>query len=66
MDGNQQFMMFSATFPKDDRKSAKQYISADYIRIRVGRTGSTTMNVIQQVSYMLLFDFLLVISFRDT
>lgn len=43
-------MMFSATFPKEARTLAKEYMSTDHIRIRVGRAGSAHMNVTQNVS----------------
>ena len=43
-------MMFSATFPKDARTLAKEYMATDHIRIRVGRAGSTHVNVEQNVS----------------
>ena len=42
--------MFSATFPKGARIVAKEYMANDHIRIRVGRTGSTHLNVAQNVS----------------
>lgn len=42
-------MMFSATFPKEARQVAKQYMSTDHIRIRVGRAGSSHMNITQRV-----------------
>ena len=41
--------MFSATFPPAARKLAKSYLSKDYIRVRVGRAGSTHGNITQQV-----------------
>lgn len=41
--------MFSATFPKEARLVAKQYLSTDHIRIRVGRIGSVHANVTQHV-----------------
>ena len=43
-------MMFSATFPKQARIVAKEYMASDHIRIRVGRAGSTHVNVTQKVS----------------
>ena len=43
-------MMFSATFPKDARSVAKEYMAMDHIRIRVGRAGSAHVNVEQNVS----------------
>ena len=42
-------MMFSATFPKEARQLAKEYLQDDYIRIRVGRFGSVHRNIRQQV-----------------
>lgn len=45
-------MMFSATFNKECRQLAKSFLSADYIRIRVGRPGSSHLNVHQQVSFV--------------
>lgn len=48
-DADHVYMMFSATFPKEARHLAKQYMSADHIRIRVGRAGSSHMNITQRV-----------------
>ena len=42
-------MMFSATFPKEARQLAKEYLANDHIRIRVGRAGSSHMNIHQKV-----------------
>lgn len=42
-------MMFSATFPKEARAVAKEYMSKQHIRIRVGRAGSSHINVTQKV-----------------
>ena len=44
------YMMFSATFPKEARAIAKEYMADNYIRIRVGRAGSTHKNITQNVS----------------
>ena len=44
------YMMFSATFPKQARIVAKEYMSSDHIRIRVGRAGSSHVNVTQKVN----------------
>jgi len=41
--------MFSATFPKEARRLAKQYMADDFFRIKVGRVGSTHQNIKQQV-----------------
>jgi len=46
-------MMFSATFSKESRALAKEYMSANHVRIRVGRAGSTHLNVTQKVSDVL-------------
>jgi ATP-dependent RNA helicase DDX3X len=43
-------MMFSATFNKNCRELARKFLSADHVRIRIGRAGSSHMNVEQQVS----------------
>ena len=43
-------MLFSATFPKQARIVAKEYMSSDHIRIRVGRAGSSHVNVTQKVN----------------
>ena len=49
-DDDHLYMMFSATFPKEARTVAKEYMANDHIRIRVGRAGSTHLNVAQNVS----------------
>lgn len=48
-DDDHVYMMFSATFPKEARAVAKEYMSKDHIRIRVGRAGSSHMNITQKV-----------------
>ena len=45
------YMMFSATFPKDARAMAKEYMSKDHVRIRVGRAGSAHLNITQKVVF---------------
>ena len=42
-------LLFSATFPKEARALAKEYMAKDHVRVRVGRTGSTHTNVMQKV-----------------
>ena len=42
-------MMFSATFPKEARALAKEYMAKNHVRIRVGRAGSAHLNVTQKV-----------------
>jgi ATP-dependent RNA helicase DDX3X len=44
--------MFSATFPKVSRALAKEYMANDFIRVRIGRAGSTHKNVIQDIVYV--------------
>lgn len=46
------YMMFSATFNKELRRIAKEFMSADFVRIRVGRFGSTHKNITQQIAYV--------------
>ena len=45
--------MFSATFNKDLRALARNYLATDFVRVRIGRAGSTHANVTQQVSPIL-------------
>lgn len=42
--------MFSATFNKTCRQVAKKYLEHGYVRIRVGRLGSSHANIEQRVS----------------
>lgn len=51
-DPDHQYMMFSATFPAEARKMARDYMKESYIRIRVGRAGSSHNNIIQHVVYV--------------
>ena len=44
--------MFSATFPRAARRLAKEYMEADYMRIKVGRVGSTHSNITQTIVYV--------------
>ena len=46
-DNDYVYMMFSATFPKGACAVAKEYMSKHHVRIRVGRAGSSHMNVIR-------------------
>ncbi|KAM5478087.1 putative RNA helicase [Microsporum canis] len=47
-DADHRYMMFSATFNKGCRQVALKYLANDYVRIRIGRVGSTHLNVTQQ------------------
>ncbi|KAF2795385.1 ATP-dependent RNA helicase DED1 [Melanomma pulvis-pyrius CBS 109.77] len=51
-DADHTYLMFSATFPKEARRLARQYMDQDYVRIKVGRVGSTHQNIKQQVIYV--------------
>ncbi|KAH8690538.1 putative DEAD/DEAH box RNA helicase [Talaromyces proteolyticus] len=46
------YMMFSATFNKYCRQLARKFLSADHVRIRVGRVGSTHVNIQQRVVFV--------------
>ncbi|KAL9619830.1 MAG: hypothetical protein Q9160_005570 [Pyrenula sp. 1 TL-2023] len=50
-DANHRYLMFSATFKKDMRRIAKDHLNNDYVRVRVGRAGSTHLNVHQRLVY---------------
>lgn len=49
-DEDHRYMMFSATFDKECRRLARTYMMKDYIRVRVGRPGSSHLMVSQRVS----------------
>ncbi|KAH7057242.1 DEAD/DEAH box RNA helicase [Macrophomina phaseolina] len=51
-DADHAYLMFSATFPKDARALARQHLAEDYIRIRVGRAGSTHNNIHQKIVWV--------------
>jgi ATP-dependent RNA helicase DDX3X len=44
--------MFSATFPKTAREIARKYMADEYIKIKVGRVGSTHSNIKQNVVFV--------------
>jgi len=46
-----QTLMFSATFPKEIQKLAKDFLK-EYVFLRVGRVGSTTDYITQKVQYV--------------
>ncbi|KAE9370611.1 DEAD-domain-containing protein [Stipitochalara longipes BDJ] len=65
-EGNINYLMFSATFPKFARDLAKEHLAHDHVRIRVGRAGSSHINIKQDVIFVLpqakrqaLFDLLM-------
>ncbi|KAJ5118951.1 hypothetical protein N7448_010657 [Penicillium atrosanguineum] len=51
-DDDHRYMMFSATFNRDCRKLAREYLSQNYVRISIGRPGSSHFNVEQQIIYV--------------
>lgn len=50
-DPDHAYLMFSATFPKESRAIARTYMDADFMRVRIGRAGSTHKNVTQDVVF---------------
>ncbi|KAH8776950.1 P-loop containing nucleoside triphosphate hydrolase protein [Hyaloscypha finlandica] len=51
-EGNITYLMFSATFPKIARDLAKEHLAHDHVRIRVGRAGSSHVNIKQDVIFV--------------
>lgn len=45
--------MYSATFPREIRTLAKDFLRPDYLFLRVGRVGGTTTDITQRVSGMI-------------
>ncbi|KAL4754840.1 hypothetical protein BDW72DRAFT_200509 [Aspergillus terricola var. indicus] len=50
-DADHRYMMFSATFNKECRELARKFLANDHVRVRIGRPGSTHVNVDQNVIY---------------
>ena len=50
-EGNINYMLFSATFPKAARDLAKTHLAETHVRLRVGRAGSSHNNIKQMVVY---------------
>ncbi|KAK6193652.1 hypothetical protein LQW54_012235 [Pestalotiopsis sp. IQ-011] len=51
-EGNVKYLLFSATFPTQIRKLAKDHLAASHLRINVGRVGSTHANIEQQIIWV--------------
>ncbi|KAI5259375.1 DEAD/DEAH box RNA helicase [Aureobasidium subglaciale] len=51
-DPDHAYLMFSATFPKESRAAARMYMAEDFIRVRIGRAGSTHKNVAQDIIFV--------------
>lgn len=49
MNRNRQTLMYSATFPKEIRRLARDFLKPDYLFLRVGRVGGTTTDITQRV-----------------
>ncbi|PKY07867.1 DEAD/DEAH box RNA helicase [Aspergillus campestris IBT 28561] len=50
-DADHRYMMFSATFDKNCRQLARKFLADDHVRVRIGRPGSTHINVDQTIVY---------------
>ncbi|KAL4906806.1 hypothetical protein BDW74DRAFT_166944 [Aspergillus multicolor] len=48
-DADHRYMMFSATFNKGCRELARNFLADDHVRVRIGRPGSTHINVNQKI-----------------
>ena len=48
-DADHVYLMFSATFPKAERKLVREYLAQDHTRIRLGRAGSAHKNIRQEI-----------------
>jgi ATP-dependent RNA helicase DDX3X len=51
-DEESKYYMFSATFPKEFRKVAKTFMADNFVRIRIGRTGSSHENIKQSIMWV--------------
>ncbi|TGJ84893.1 hypothetical protein E0Z10_g3876 [Xylaria hypoxylon] len=51
-EGNVKYMLFSATFPTAIRNLAKTHLAENYVRVRVGRIGSTHENIKQDIIFV--------------
>ena len=51
-EGNIKYLLFSATFPKSARDLAKQHLAHVHVRIRVGRAGSSHLNIKQDIVFV--------------
>ncbi|TVY31493.1 ATP-dependent RNA helicase [Lachnellula subtilissima] len=51
-DGNINYLMFSATFPKIAQQLATEHLAPNHVRVRVGRAGSSHKNIKQDIVYV--------------
>lgn len=54
MNPNRTTLMYSATFPKEIRRLARDFLKPNYLFLKVGRVGGTTTDITQKVSLKLL------------
>ncbi|OAG06884.1 P-loop containing nucleoside triphosphate hydrolase protein [Paraphaeosphaeria sporulosa] len=52
VDADHTYLMFSATFSKEARKLCREYMEEEYVRIKVGRIGSTHSNIKQSIVFV--------------
>lgn len=52
VDADHTYLMFSATFSKEARKLCREHMEEDFVRIKVGRIGSTHSNIQQEIIYV--------------
>ncbi|KAL1872340.1 hypothetical protein Daus18300_004310 [Diaporthe australafricana] len=48
-EGNIQYLLFSATFPKRVRELAMTHLATEHVRFRVGRAGRANENIVQAI-----------------
>ncbi|KAI9025880.1 P-loop containing nucleoside triphosphate hydrolase protein [Phycomyces nitens] len=52
MNKDRQTLMYSATFPKEIRSLARDFLKPDYLFLKVGRVGGTTTDITQNVMWV--------------
>ncbi|OAD76432.1 hypothetical protein PHYBLDRAFT_74388 [Phycomyces blakesleeanus NRRL 1555(-)] len=52
MNKSRQTLMYSATFPKEIRALARDFLKPDYLFLKVGRVGGTTTDITQKVIWV--------------
>jgi ATP-dependent RNA helicase DDX3X len=45
-------LMYSATFPREIRHLARDFLKPNYLFLKVGRIGGTTTDITQKVLYL--------------
>ena len=50
--GQRQTLMYSATFPREIQQLAREFLSRDHYFLQVGRVGSTTENITQELRWV--------------